>query len=418
MTHSELNTVVAEYIKDVTAQYQQMMETLTNMYNDNIKLLHQIQQQVLGYSSNDTDNYLATILDNNLSMSNKNKKKDESFIPPTLDEIQKYALSIHNSENIKNLAKTFFDYYSTYDWMIKRKNKLYNMQSWRKALYSWIRNNKHAPIVTEKIIDSTFSESKQESVNITDINDYRADFNKIWNEYPKQLSYEKGFNAFLTVVKLEDFPGVEKIIQIIKSFKTYNYLWKDYQYIPMLHNWLLNKRWTDTIPEDIEKRNVGVNDSVRSEKNLEDETLALSDEDIEIYHLFINAKKIGLKVSDISKRCWAENWADEAIYDKFHKLLEFENQEIEKYEYAKQEYIQKHDGKWLTKISDNVLKKQFGNEIPLYEFPSLYKKDEPLYVSYMTRKFIRHDTTAFRPYTEEQLNLLREKLKQEQTGNN
>lgn len=79
---------------------------------------------------------------NNKILNNKstNNIKTKKFIPPTLEDIEKYCRLRNNNVN----AKTFFDYYEAGNWMDAKGNKVKN---WKQKIITW---EKHQNPISKK----------------------------------------------------------------------------------------------------------------------------------------------------------------------------------------------------------------------------------------------------------------------------
>ena len=86
------------------------------------------------------------IYSNNIREEKKNKEKTESvvkekphrtrkeFVPPTYEEVLEYA----KSRGREDLARKFFDYFDTGDWIDSKGNKVRN---WKQKFITWESNN-------------------------------------------------------------------------------------------------------------------------------------------------------------------------------------------------------------------------------------------------------------------------------------
>lgn len=82
------------------------------------------------------------------TINNKDTVKKQ-FIPPTLEEIEEYCRKRKNRVN----AKTFYDYFSTGDWIDSKGNKVKN---WKQKIITWENmntnpNKSHEEVVYEVI---------------------------------------------------------------------------------------------------------------------------------------------------------------------------------------------------------------------------------------------------------------------------
>lgn len=94
-------------------------------------------------SKKEKDTY---IYSNNIREEKKNKEKTESvvkekphrtrkeFVPPTYEEVLEYA----KSRGREDLARKFFDYFDTGDWIDSKGNKVRN---WKQKFITWESNN-------------------------------------------------------------------------------------------------------------------------------------------------------------------------------------------------------------------------------------------------------------------------------------
>lgn len=85
-------------------------------------------------------NVTETLCNNDVTEQNQNKKKNQNkennskkknFVPPTVDEVKKYIISVGSKVD----AETFVAFYESKGWMIGR-NK---MKSWKAAIVTWER---------------------------------------------------------------------------------------------------------------------------------------------------------------------------------------------------------------------------------------------------------------------------------------
>lgn len=93
-------------------------------------------------SKKEKDTY---IYSNNIREEKKNKEKKESikekphrtrkeFVPPTYEEVLEYA----KSRGREDLARKFFDYFDTGEWIDSKGNKVRN---WKQKFITWESNN-------------------------------------------------------------------------------------------------------------------------------------------------------------------------------------------------------------------------------------------------------------------------------------
>lgn len=66
----------------------------------------------------------------NNKINNNKVSKGRAFTPPTFEEVEEYAIS----RGYPNLAKKFFEYYTTGDWRDSKGNKIKN---WKQKFITW-----------------------------------------------------------------------------------------------------------------------------------------------------------------------------------------------------------------------------------------------------------------------------------------
>ena len=71
----------------------------------------------------------------NINTNKKPNKKTNTFVPPTLEEIEAYCKERNNNVN----AKHFFDYYSEGEWVDAKGNKVRN---WKQKIITWEKSSK------------------------------------------------------------------------------------------------------------------------------------------------------------------------------------------------------------------------------------------------------------------------------------
>lgn len=76
---------------------------------------------------------------NNEHIKKSNKNKEKTFIPPTPQEVTKYA-SERGFRDPAGFAATFVAYYEAAHWCKKDGSKI---QNWRQAVITWEANNKN-----------------------------------------------------------------------------------------------------------------------------------------------------------------------------------------------------------------------------------------------------------------------------------
>ena len=88
------------------------------------------------FNSNSISNYEENIEDNKEKTNKKEKKPraKKEFVPPTYEEVLEYA----KSRGREDLARKFFDYFDTGEWIDSRGNKV---QNWKQKFITWESNN-------------------------------------------------------------------------------------------------------------------------------------------------------------------------------------------------------------------------------------------------------------------------------------
>ena len=71
----------------------------------------------------------------NINTNKKPNKKTNTFVPPTLEEIEAYCKERNNNVN----AKHFFDYYSAGEWVDAKGN---NVRNWKQKIITWEKSSK------------------------------------------------------------------------------------------------------------------------------------------------------------------------------------------------------------------------------------------------------------------------------------
>lgn len=67
------------------------------------------------------------------------KKKKNEFIPPLIEEIEKYC----QDKKLNVDTEHWYNYYEANDWKVNNRGKLVPMKNWKQALLTWHSNNKH-----------------------------------------------------------------------------------------------------------------------------------------------------------------------------------------------------------------------------------------------------------------------------------
>lgn len=81
------------------------------------------------YGKTDTKNN-NTKINSNTKSNSKKKKERKPFIPPTLEEVEKYCKERNNGVD----AKKFFDYFDAADWVDSKGNPVRN---WKQKVITW-----------------------------------------------------------------------------------------------------------------------------------------------------------------------------------------------------------------------------------------------------------------------------------------
>ena len=66
------------------------------------------------------------------------KKKKNEFIPPLVEEIEKYC----QDKKLNVDTEHWYNYYEANDWKVNNRGKLVPMKNWKQALLTWHNNNK------------------------------------------------------------------------------------------------------------------------------------------------------------------------------------------------------------------------------------------------------------------------------------
>lgn len=78
----------------------------------------------------DTQNLRQSNTSNNTSTNTTKKRKKKPFVPPTLEEVEKYCQERKNNVD----PKKFFDYFSASDWVDSKGNPVRN---WKQKIITW-----------------------------------------------------------------------------------------------------------------------------------------------------------------------------------------------------------------------------------------------------------------------------------------
>ena len=81
---------------------------------------------------------------------NKKGKKRKVFVPPTFEEVLKYA----KEKGREDLAKEFFDYFTVGDWVDSQGTKVKN---WKQKFLTWISRNPVKKVATNKVETPKYS---------------------------------------------------------------------------------------------------------------------------------------------------------------------------------------------------------------------------------------------------------------------
>ena len=98
------------------------------------------QKLIASKKSSDKSSDIAVSEEDKEEDKNKNKKKNkkESFVPPTLEEVQAYCESRGNKVD----AKQFYDYFTASDWVDSKGNEV---KSWKQKIITWESYRKDKP---------------------------------------------------------------------------------------------------------------------------------------------------------------------------------------------------------------------------------------------------------------------------------
>lgn len=108
----------------------------TNLSTSNL-LSNSISNSISNFNSNSISNQGDNIEDSKEEKINKKEKKPRAkkeFVPPTYEEVLEYA----KSRGREDLARKFFDYFDTGDWIDSKGNKVRN---WKQKFITWESNN-------------------------------------------------------------------------------------------------------------------------------------------------------------------------------------------------------------------------------------------------------------------------------------
>jgi hypothetical protein len=95
--------------------------------------LSKIERQTFKNCKADSQNLKESNTGNNTPTNTTRKRestKKKSFVPPTLEEVEKYCESRNNAVD----AKKFFDYFTASDWVDAKGNPVRN---WKQKIITW-----------------------------------------------------------------------------------------------------------------------------------------------------------------------------------------------------------------------------------------------------------------------------------------
>lgn len=107
----------------------------TNLSTDHL-LSNSISNSISDFNSNSISNKRENIEDSKEKENKKEKKPraKKEFVPPTYEQVVEYA----RSRNREDLARKFFDYFDTGEWIDSKGNKVRN---WKQKFITWESNN-------------------------------------------------------------------------------------------------------------------------------------------------------------------------------------------------------------------------------------------------------------------------------------
>lgn len=121
-------------------------------------------------TSESTSHNISFTYMNNIKENKKHTKKEKEFIPPTVEEVKKYA----EERNSIVDAEYFVDYYAANDWKDSKGNKVKN---WKQKFITWDKRDKNSSQI-------------RASVNYVDNPNDWSEGKEIFEEYYRQQEEE------------------------------------------------------------------------------------------------------------------------------------------------------------------------------------------------------------------------------------
>jgi hypothetical protein len=92
--------------------------------------LSKIESQTFKNCKADSQKLKESNTGNNTSTNTSKKRERKTFVPPSLEEVQKYCQERKNNVD----AKKFFDYFTASDWVDGKGNPVRN---WKQKIITW-----------------------------------------------------------------------------------------------------------------------------------------------------------------------------------------------------------------------------------------------------------------------------------------
>jgi hypothetical protein len=121
-------------------------------------------------TSESTSHNISFTYMNNIKENKKHTKKEKEFIPPTVEEVKKYAEERNSSVD----AEYFVDYYAANNWKDSKGNKVKN---WKQKFITWDKRDKNSSQI-------------RASVNYVDNPNDWSEGKEIFEEYYRQQEEE------------------------------------------------------------------------------------------------------------------------------------------------------------------------------------------------------------------------------------
>ena len=85
----------------------------------------------------------------------EDNRKEKKFIPPTLEEVEKYVLE----KKLQVNAKSFYDYFTEGNWIDNKGNQV---RSWKQKILTW---NSYGKSKTTKKVESNYEQREYSNLD-------------------------------------------------------------------------------------------------------------------------------------------------------------------------------------------------------------------------------------------------------------